>query len=160
MGGIGSSRWVIHDKQRPVDECLQLTIRQLSSDKQWTVGKSYFSRLSWVDGLGELIVSISYHVHMDKQDRLWIRLKYTQINTDRMIDITIGFTQTIMKFGRPRWWFLCPLLKKEEPCERRVGILYLPPGEPFWGCRHCFNLTYRSCQESHMYRKQHMRKLI
>src|SRR5262249_38010382 len=33
-------------------------------------------------------------------------------------------------------------------CERRVGRLYLPPGERAFGCRSCYNLTYRSTQTS------------
>jgi hypothetical protein len=31
----------------------------------------------------------------------------------------------------------------------RVGKLYLPPDGLYFGCRHCYELTYRSCQESH-----------
>jgi hypothetical protein len=32
-----------------------------------------------------------------------------------------------------------------------VGKLYLPPGGRYYGCRHCYDLTYTSCQESHKY---------
>jgi hypothetical protein len=32
-----------------------------------------------------------------------------------------------------------------------VGKLYLPPGAGYYGCRHCHELTYTSCQESHQY---------
>jgi hypothetical protein len=32
-----------------------------------------------------------------------------------------------------------------------VGKLYLPPGGRYFGCRHCYNLTYTSCQESRKY---------
>jgi hypothetical protein len=34
-------------------------------------------------------------------------------------------------------------------CGRRVGKLYLPPGGKYFGCRHCYNLTYTSSNESH-----------
>jgi hypothetical protein len=37
------------------------------------------------------------------------------------------------------------------PCGRRVGKLYLPPCGRYFGCRHCYRLTYTSCQESHKY---------
>jgi hypothetical protein len=33
----------------------------------------------------------------------------------------------------------------------RVGKLYLPLGSRYFGCRHCHELTYASCQESHKY---------
>jgi hypothetical protein len=30
-----------------------------------------------------------------------------------------------------------------------VGVLYIPLGRKYFGCRLCYNLTYRSCQEQH-----------
>jgi hypothetical protein len=36
-------------------------------------------------------------------------------------------------------------------CGRRVGKLYLPPGGLYYGCRHCYRLTYTSCNESHKF---------
>jgi hypothetical protein len=47
-----------------------------------------------------------------------------------------------------RWWFVCPLIGQGRTCARRVGKLYLPPGSRYFGCRHCHELTYTSCQES------------
>jgi hypothetical protein len=32
------------------------------------------------------------------------------------------------------------------PCGRRVSALYLPPGAKWFGCRHCYELTYESAQ--------------
>jgi hypothetical protein len=32
-----------------------------------------------------------------------------------------------------------------------VRKLYLPGGGKHFGCRHCYDLTYTSCQESHKY---------
>ena len=34
-----------------------------------------------------------------------------------------------------------------EACYWQVAKLYLPPGSRYFGCRHCHNLTYTSCQE-------------
>jgi hypothetical protein len=36
-------------------------------------------------------------------------------------------------------------------CENRVGMLYLPPAAKVFACRHCYGLTYESCQQSHKY---------
>lgn len=44
-----------------------------------------------------------------------------------------------------RFYFKCPGL--DDPCGRRVGKLFLPPGERRFACRACHNLTYRSCKE-------------
>ncbi len=35
-------------------------------------------------------------------------------------------------------------------CGRRVGVQYLGAGE-YFGCRHCYNLTYTSSKESGKY---------
>jgi len=35
-----------------------------------------------------------------------------------------------------------------RPCRRRVAKLYVPPGGHLFGCRHCYDLTYKSSQES------------
>ena len=50
-------------------------------------------------------------------------------------------------FGEAVYW-QCPLVKGGIPCRRRCKILYLPPGEIFFGCRDCHRLTYRSSQEA------------
>jgi hypothetical protein len=42
--------------------------------------------------------------------------------------------------GGRRWWFLCP------GCTRRMGVLYLPPGQTEFRCRGCYGLRYRSQQ--------------
>jgi hypothetical protein len=34
-----------------------------------------------------------------------------------------------------------------QACNRRVGKLYFPPGGRYFGCRHCYCLTYRTVQE-------------
>jgi hypothetical protein len=60
-------------------------------------------------------------------------------------------TRARAQFGRLRWWFVCPLLVRGEACNRRVAKLYLPPSSRYFGCRHCYRLTYTSCQESHKY---------
>jgi hypothetical protein len=31
-------------------------------------------------------------------------------------------------------------------CNRRVKKLFLPPGGQYFGCRHCYKLTYESAQ--------------
>jgi len=46
-----------------------------------------------------------------------------------------------------RYWFICPLSVNGVYCGRRVGTLYLASGGPYFGCRHCYNLTYESRNE-------------
>ncbi|MGA8215918.1 MAG: hypothetical protein WB799_20160 [Candidatus Sulfotelmatobacter sp.] len=59
----------------------------------------------------------------------------------------IPITTTPSHLGGKRHWFKCPIVRDGKTCGRRVGRLYLPPGAPAFGCRHCHNLTYRSARE-------------
>ncbi len=52
----------------------------------------------------------------------------------------VYFDRTPCNYGGDRPWFLC------GDCGRRVALIYAK-GKDF-ACRHCKNLTYRSCQES------------
>jgi hypothetical protein len=53
---------------------------------------------------------------------------------------------TACRFGGERPWFVCPGLSNGTGCGRRVTKLY-GAGRLF-ACRHCYDLTYTSQQES------------
>ena len=80
-----------------------------------------------------------------------MKLQYKFTESGQEMDYPISLTHTVLAWGAKRWWFNCPLIKNGIPCNHRVGKLYLPPGYQYFGCRHCYNLTYSSCQESHKY---------
>ena len=63
------------------------------------------------------------------------------------MDYKVQLVATPCRFGGRRYWFICPLSKDGRACGRRVARLYIPPGGRYFGCRHCYELTYRSAQE-------------
>jgi hypothetical protein len=67
-------------------------------------------------------------------------------------DYKVQLTTTPCNFGGKRYWFICPLIRNGIACNKRVGVLYLPSGASYFGCRHCYDLTYQSCNRSHRYR--------
>jgi hypothetical protein len=67
-------------------------------------------------------------------------------NARMRTEYVIEVTTTRPHFGGRHYWFRCPLVRDGFRCGRRVGRLYLLPGQQYFGCRHCWNLTYRSCQ--------------
>jgi len=71
--------------------------------------------------------------------KIRVRMAYT-IGKDS-VDFPMDVTTTSCNFGGVRYWLGCP------NCGKRVGKLYLPPGEKFFRCRTCYNLTYKSCKE-------------
>ena len=84
-----------------------------------------------------------------------VRLIYTL--TDKRtgekvdLDYRVYLETTPLPWGGVRYWFSCPLVTNGLRCTRRVGCLYLPPGGRYFGCRHCYNLTYTSSQEQHQF---------
>ena len=62
------------------------------------------------------------------------------------LDYPVRLVTTRCHLGGARWWFVCPLARDGAVCGRRVRKLYLR--HRYFGCRHCHDLTYKSCQES------------
>ncbi len=111
--------------------------------------------IQWRNNFGEITSSIGVNVSTDeeKPEDNYVRLYYTQTdsssNKKRELDYKIELVTTPCNFGGKRYWFICPLVIDKKPCQRRVAKLYLPSGRQYFGCRHCYNLTYESCRESH-----------
>src|SRR5262249_53405882 len=102
--------------------------------------------LTWAAGTnGESTIGYEVYTH-DGADS-WLRLQYTFNATGAAEDYRVSLTTTRPWFGGLRWWFVCPMVVDGRPCNRRVGKLYLPPCGRYFGCRHCYRLTYRSAQE-------------
>ena len=57
-------------------------------------------------------------------------------------------------FGNSRPWILCP------GCERRVRVIYRPPSRYRFLCRHCHDLTYKSCNRSRRERRYPLPSLL
>lgn len=81
----------------------------------------------------------------------FVRFTYTQTNREtgnkRKFDYKTTLTSTPCYFGGRRYWFICPLTVRGQPCQRRVETLYLV-GDWF-GCRHCHDLAYDSQQQNY-----------
>ena len=60
----------------------------------------------------------------------------------RDFDYNVKLVSTPCNYGGQRSWLVCPL----GDCNRSVGTLY--KGGDYFGCRHCYNLSYRSRNEN------------
>jgi hypothetical protein len=98
--------------------------------------------------------SITAQLEPVSQEGLQLRLLYTQTNhttgEKQEFNYIVNLVSTPCNFGELRYWFLCPLIKNGFKCNRRVGVLY--KGGDYFGCRHCYNLSYRSCNENPRFR--------
>ena len=146
MGGYGSSRWGWYRKKATVEECRILEAARwqregiIGPDRMWAGG------WQWTDAhTGEKKASIGVEVLTGAN---WgrVRLHYRVTppgGEGRDLDYIVPLVTTRPHYGGLRWWFRCPNTK----CGRRVGKLYMPPGEHLFLCRHCHDLAYQSSQE-------------
>lgn len=153
MGGYGSGRrWGAFAKQT-VEDCLQLDVNKLARDG--LIRRTFASgSLTWTNtATGKEDASAGFRLEPFGETGLVFRLIYTVTSRGEKHDVDepIRLTTTQPHFGGLRWWFLCPLIVNGQPCGHRVGKLYLPPGANYYGCRHCYDLTYSSAQEAHKF---------
>ncbi len=84
------------------------------------------------------------------EDERYLRVSYIQTNRDtdekKSFNYKIPLTTTPCNYGSKRYWFTCPWYKSGIYCGRRVGVLY-KDGD-YFACRHCYNLTYSSRNQS------------
>ncbi len=90
----------------------------------------------------EEVNAIGIESHVDEYHP-YIRLLYTQTDKEgdkQVFDYKILLHRTPCNYGGYRYWFLCPLSRNGMMCGNRSGVLY--KAGDYFGCRHCYNLTY------------------
>lgn len=133
-----------YSKKNTVDDYKSISVKSL---KEWSYFAQYFKSgtLTWTRN-GEKTGSVGVSVTIEGLEGR-MRLNYTYADTD-ILNYEIRLVSTPCHYGGVRWWFICPILRNGAYCGRRVGVLYFGK---YAGCRHCYELTYESCQESHKF---------
>ncbi len=140
-------RWS-HSSRLTTEDCKSISVKFLKDHHYFDVEGIRHGGMNWSRG-GVKTGSISFTVSTIEGDE-YIRFLYTQTDnhsgekTD--LDYKVRLTSTPCHFGGRRWWFVCPLVVNGRDCNHRVGVLYLGGGK-YFGCRQCYNLTYRSSKE-------------
>jgi len=151
MGGYGSTRWQLHSRKFTVDDCRSLSIFTLNHSGLFKTELYQSGSFVWQNQyFAKTIFSVDFQLNTMTK-RPWLHLFYnlTRPNGERHeVDYEIFLRTTPCHFGGFRWWFTCPLSVKGHVCGKRVAKLYLPPGSHYFGCRHCYDLTYKSTQEN------------
>lgn len=128
MGGLGSGRWKHYRRKTTVEQCLQLDANKFGIRPK---GKAT-GKLQWGNhSAGFTIETNETGGHL--------QLAYS-INGERYNPNPIPLTTVQLPY-RLAWYFICPT------CTRRFTKLYKPPDKPFFACRYCHELTYKSAQE-------------
>jgi hypothetical protein len=141
----GRKRWT---SRLTVEECLCLDAMTLSRDGVFSsaFGNEWVGK--WPDAHPECTIRFSV-IELPacamalRISVLWGEPGRIQHSAQTRVEVTT----TPCRFGGRRFWFRCPIEHNGIPCKRRVLRLYLPPGREKFGCRRCYDLTYRSCQQ-------------
>ena len=129
-----------------VEECPFISIFMLA--RRGLLSGLKATGLTWTSSYGDVTkVTLAINIDEERPNRNLMMLFYalTDSYTGEKIKLEykVDITDTSCHLGGVRYWFICPV----PNCRRRVGKLYLPSGAKYFGCRHCYDLTYRSCQE-------------
>lgn len=140
-------RWHF-DKKDTVEDCRSIGISFLRKFGYLSGFQS--GRIVWTNCDGEETASMGAIVSTSDGEG-YVRLSYTMTNRntgkETPFDYKVQLVTTPCHLGGVRWWFICPLSKNGVYCGRRVGTLYLPPAGKYYGCRHCYDLSYESRNE-------------
>ena len=140
MGGFGSGRWERPHKKATVENSLTLAVQDFHS----FAGSGEWGTLRWRLSGGRTF-SLGYGWESELS---LLAISYTS-GSGRTVCSAIPLQSTPLHFGGCRWWFTCPMRTSGAVCGRRVGKLYLAAGSPYFACRQCHNLTYKSSQQAH-----------
>ena len=161
MGGYGSGRWGTHVKKNTVEDCRSLDTVRWTRDKLLEDGAVHAGGWRWTDAsTGEERASIGYEVNTAGPEPPYVRLHYKLTRSGEDLDYKVLLETTHPRLGGLRWWFICPLVMNRRTCGRRVGKLYLPPGGRYFGCRHCYDLSYESSQASNSHMKRRLLRMV
>lgn len=155
MGGAGSgNHGARYGAKTVVESCLRIDANRWSREGILKSGIPQRGSIRWTYKDGKDF-SVNFEVSTLEMPGAFVRLWYSWVwvatQEQESADYSIQLTLTRPHFGGHRWWFICPLVVNGQPCNRRVGKLYLPRNARYFGCRHCHRLTYTSCQESHKF---------
>src|SRR3954447_26904390 len=152
MGGYGSG-WQ-GAKRATVEGCLVLSVAPLVRKGALVAGAWTSGSWCWTYG-GEAAphATIGYEASLIDPADAWLRLHYRA--NDEAVDYRVRLVTTRPTYGGLRWWFVCPLVRRDGGPPRRAAKLYLPPGGRYFGSRIGYGLTYASCQESGQFRGLH-----
>jgi hypothetical protein len=144
MGGFGSGER--RKKKTTVERCLVLDAGCFSNAIRNSFGFSSTGELVW-NSTRRGRVSLRYWLDPKAKDLAFLRIETLMKGYgNEPILQYMHLKGTKPNFGGVRWWFVCPLLNAEVPCNRRVKKLFLPPSGECFGCRTCLGLTYESAQ--------------
>lgn len=141
MGGLGSGRWGWHRKKTRAEHCRWFTVAEVIGAHPPAAGRT--GKLVWRDaGGGESALAFAFPA----AHTLTLAYGWGAGADRKEFAYPLALVALPTPNGGTRFLAGCPLTVNGVRCHRRVAKLHQPPGSPYFGCRHCHRLTYRSRQ--------------
>ena len=109
MGGSGSG-WQ-RAKKATVEDSLSLSMVALMKKRALVPGSWTRGSWQWSYEGAEPHANIGYEANLVDPDAAWLRLTYTARGNP--MDYRVRLVTTRPTYGGRRWWFLCPLARKD-----------------------------------------------
>jgi len=136
-------------RKTTVEECIQLKISTLVRPGVFRAPPGTLCNSIWKDSAQREIFWIYFYWVLAPAGRSFLHINERRNRAFNSFSGTpaqnVENVHGRLHFGFRRW-FLCPGLKGGTRCDRRAGILYLPPGESRFACRKCHGLVHQSAQ--------------
>jgi hypothetical protein len=140
MGGFGSGRWGWHRKKTTAESCRWFTVAVLVGDHTPVAGRA--GKLVWKARGGDESASVAFTFATPAT----AVLAYQWGDDRKEFTCPLDLVALPTPNGGTRYLARCPLVVDGVRCHRRVAKLYQPPRSPYFGCRSCHRITYRSRQ--------------
>lgn len=142
------SRWGYESSKEVADDLRQVSVRWLK--RYGYLDGTKRGGIEWTSGIGDNKDSIGLQSYISDTES-YVRLIYSQTHAAtgerKDFDTKVDLVTTPCNFGGVRYWFICPLYKSGVHCGRRVATLY--KAGDYFGCRHCYELSYASRNEAY-----------
>lgn len=136
------------------EDCKSISVYKL---KEWGYLKSSSFRRSNIhwsncDGerKGDVNIEIDFRDPCNKSVVVEYKIRRYEDGW-RNVKQRFDIVSTKCNYGGERCWFICSLYSGGAHCGRRVAKLYLTSESGYFGCRHCFNLTYEARNSGYTY---------
>ena len=121
LGGYGSG-WQ-GSKKATVEGSLVLTASVLVRKKALVLGAQTAGSWGWIyEGEDGPHATMRYEADLRDTDNAWLRLHYRA--NGEAVDYKVKLVTTKPNYGGYRWWFICPIVRRDGGPPRRVAKLY------------------------------------
>jgi hypothetical protein len=147
MGGVGSTRWGLHQRKRTAEECLALDLRLLLRERRQKRLDCLEGTLTWDNRDNpEAPASCGFTLNLADPHDAWLELKYYAGQEPVVCRITLICVTTFGgRHNGFQWYGICP----GDHCSRHVRKVFCRPDVLYFRCAVCHDLTYRSRQTAH-----------